>query len=47
MVVEQFVCTALAVANRAAIMLHGRVHREGSPDEMADAALGAYLSDGA
>jgi branched-chain amino acid transport system ATP-binding protein len=42
--VEQFVGTALAVATRAAIMLHGRVHREGTPDEMSDAALGAYLS---
>jgi branched-chain amino acid transport system ATP-binding protein len=43
-VVEQFVSTALRVATRAAIMLHGRVHRVGTPDEMADAALGAYLS---
>ena len=42
--VEQFVTTALAVANRAAIMIHGRIDREGAPDEMADAALGAYLS---
>ena len=45
-VVEQFVSTALGVATRAAIMLHGRVHKEGTPDEMADAALGAYLSSG-
>ena len=45
-VVEQFVTTALSVATRAAIMLHGRVHKEGTPDEMADAALGAYLSSG-
>jgi len=45
-VVEQFVSTALSVATRAAIMLHGRVHKEGTPDEMADAALGAYLSSG-
>jgi branched-chain amino acid transport system ATP-binding protein len=43
-VVEQFVTTALHVANRAAIMLHGRVQHEGTPEEMADAALGAYLS---
>jgi branched-chain amino acid transport system ATP-binding protein len=42
--VEQFVTTALGVANRAAILLHGQVYREGSPQEMADAALGAYLS---
>ncbi|MHB8220624.1 MAG: ABC transporter ATP-binding protein [Acidimicrobiales bacterium] len=45
-VVEQFVTTALAVASRAAIMVHGRVLREGTPDEMADAALGAYLTGG-
>ena len=45
-VVEQFVSTALSVATRAAIMLHGRVHKEGTPDEMAAAALGAYLSSG-
>jgi branched-chain amino acid transport system ATP-binding protein len=42
--VEQFVTTALAVANRAAIMIHGRIDREGAPDEMAEAALGAYLA---
>ena len=45
-VVEQFVTTVLTVATRAAIMVHGRVAREGSPAEMADAALGAYLSGG-
>jgi ABC-type branched-subunit amino acid transport system ATPase component len=31
------------VANRAAIMLHGRIAHEGTPEEMADAALAAYL----
>jgi branched-chain amino acid transport system ATP-binding protein len=41
--VEQFVTTALGVANRAAIMLHGRIAHEGTPEEMADAALAAYL----
>lgn len=45
-VVEQFVTTALAVASRAAIMVHGRVLQEGTPDQMADAALGAYLTGG-
>jgi branched-chain amino acid transport system ATP-binding protein len=45
-VVEQFVTTALHVATRAAIMVHGRIVREGTPTEMADAALGAYLSGG-
>ena len=42
--VEQFVTTALSVAARAAIMVHGRIDQEGAPDEMAEAALGAYLS---
>jgi branched-chain amino acid transport system ATP-binding protein len=43
---EQFVTTALGVADRAAIVLSGRVHKEGTPAEMADAALGAYLAHG-
>jgi branched-chain amino acid transport system ATP-binding protein len=42
-VVEQFAETALGVADRAAIMLHGRVVHEGTPEEMADAAQVAYL----
>jgi len=41
--VEQFAETALGVADRAAIMLHGRIAHEGTPGEMADAAQGAYL----
>jgi branched-chain amino acid transport system ATP-binding protein len=44
LLVEQFVNTALTVATRAAIMVHGRIEQEGTPDEMAEAALGAYLS---
>lgn len=44
LLVEQFVTTALSVATRAAIMLHGRIEQEGTPDDMAEAALGAYLS---
>lgn len=44
LLVEQFVTTALAVATRAAIMVHGRIEQEGSPQDMADAALGVYLS---
>jgi branched-chain amino acid transport system ATP-binding protein len=43
-VVEQFVSAVLSVASHAAIMVHGRVVREGVPDQLADAALGAYLS---
>lgn len=46
LLVEQFVTTALAVADRAAIMVHGRIVDEGTPHEMADAALGAYLKEG-
>jgi branched-chain amino acid transport system ATP-binding protein len=42
-IVEQFAETALGVADRAAIMLHGRVAHEGTPDEMAAAARSAYL----
>ena len=42
-VVEQFAETALGVADRAAIMVHGRVAHEGTPKEMADAAQSAYL----
>ena len=42
-VVEQFAQTALGVATRAAIMLHGRIVHEGTPEEMAEAARSAYL----
>ncbi|MHB1518655.1 MAG: ABC transporter ATP-binding protein [Acidimicrobiales bacterium] len=42
--VEQFVTTALDVASHAAIMVHGRIDRVGTPGQMADAAFGAYLS---
>ncbi len=41
--VEQFAATALGMADRAAIMLHGRIAHEGTPQEMADAAVSAYL----
>jgi len=44
LLVEQFVTTALSVAGRAAIMVHGRIEQEGSPDEMAEAALSVYLA---
>ena len=42
--VEQFVTTALAVADHAAIMVHGRIEQHGTPSEMADAALSIYLA---
>lgn len=41
--VEQFAETALGVADRAAIMLHGRIAHEGTPEEMAHTAESAYL----
>jgi branched-chain amino acid transport system ATP-binding protein len=42
--VEQFIQTALAVADRAAIMTRGRIEVEGPPDEVAAAAAEIYLS---
>ncbi len=44
LLVEQFVTTALTVATHAAIMVHGRIQQEGSPQEMSDAALSVYLA---
>jgi branched-chain amino acid transport system ATP-binding protein len=44
LLVEQFVTTALSVAGRAAIMVHGRIEQQGTPKEMAEAALGVYLA---
>jgi branched-chain amino acid transport system ATP-binding protein len=44
LLVEQFVTTALSVATRAAIMVHGSIEQQGTPEEMADAALGVYLA---
>jgi branched-chain amino acid transport system ATP-binding protein len=44
LLVEQFVTTALLVATRAAIMVHGKIQQEGTPSDMATAALSVYLS---
>ncbi len=44
LLVEQFVTTALSVATRAAIMVHGHIQQEGPPKEIGEAALGVYLS---
>jgi branched-chain amino acid transport system ATP-binding protein len=41
--VEQFAETALGISDRAAIMLHGRIAHEGTPQEMAHTAQSAYL----
>jgi branched-chain amino acid transport system ATP-binding protein len=43
LVVEQFAQAVLGVATRAAIMLHGRIDRVGSPTELAAEAASAYL----
>ena len=43
---EQFVHAALGLATGGAIVVHGRVQMTGSPDELREAAAGAYLTDG-
>jgi len=43
LVVEQFARTVLGVADLAAIMLHGRVQRVGTPDELEDELSSAYM----
>lgn len=44
LVVEQFASTALAVAQRAAVMVQGRIEMEGSPAEIGAAAGALYLA---
>jgi ABC-type branched-subunit amino acid transport system ATPase component len=41
--VEQFVQTALSIADRAAIMVNGELVKEGEPHEIRDEVVGAYL----
>jgi len=43
LVVEQFARTVLGIADRAAIMLHGRITSVGSPDVLAEELSSAYL----
>jgi branched-chain amino acid transport system ATP-binding protein len=43
LVVEQFARVVLGVANRAAVMVQGRIEMEGSPAEVAEAAGALYL----
>jgi branched-chain amino acid transport system ATP-binding protein len=43
LLVEQFVQTAIGVADRAALMVHGRIVCEGSPEEVGAQAAAAYL----
>jgi branched-chain amino acid transport system ATP-binding protein len=47
LVVEQFARTALAIADYAAIMLHGRITRVGQPQDVADEISAAYLGGAA
>ncbi|MCB0994013.1 MAG: ABC transporter ATP-binding protein [Acidimicrobiales bacterium] len=43
LVIEQFARTVLKIADRAGIMLHGRVVREGDPAELEEELSAAYL----
>jgi branched-chain amino acid transport system ATP-binding protein len=43
LVVEQFAQTALGVADRAAVMVQGRIEMEGKPADVAEAAGALYL----
>jgi branched-chain amino acid transport system ATP-binding protein len=43
LLVEQFARTALAVADYAAIMVQGRVHRVGQPADIEEELSSAYL----
>jgi branched-chain amino acid transport system ATP-binding protein len=43
LLVEQFARTALAVADYAAIMVHGKIRRVGQPADIAEELSGAYL----
>ena len=44
LVVEQFAHEVLGVADRAAIMVHGRITRTGAPEEIAEELAAAYLA---
>ena len=43
LVVEQFASTVLGVADLAAVLVHGRVARVGTPHELQDELSKAYL----
>jgi branched-chain amino acid transport system ATP-binding protein len=47
LLVEQFVQTAMGVADSAALMVHGKVVRQGSPEEIGAEAARAYLGGAA
>jgi len=45
LLVEQFAQTALAIADRAGIMVNGRLVRSGSPAEVGEHLMGAYMGE--
>ena len=45
LLVEQFAQTALAIADRAGVMVNGRLVRTGSPAEVGDHLLDAYMGE--
>jgi branched-chain amino acid transport system ATP-binding protein len=47
LIVEQFAKMALAVADFAAIMLHGRIQAVGEPDDIEAVLSGSYLGGAA
>ena len=46
LLVEQFARTALAIADYAAIMVHGQISRVGQPQDVTDEVSAAYLGGG-
>jgi branched-chain amino acid transport system ATP-binding protein len=45
LLVEQFAQTALAIADQAGVMVNGRMVRSGTPDEVADHLMEAYMGE--
>ena len=45
LLVEQFAQTALAIADHAAVMVNGRIVRAGSPDDVNDHLVSAYMGE--
>jgi branched-chain amino acid transport system ATP-binding protein len=45
LMVEQFAQTALAIADHAAVMVNGRIVRAGSPEDVSDHLLSAYMGE--
>ena len=45
LLVEQFAQTALAIADYAGVMVNGRIVREGTPAEVGDHLLEAYMGE--